>query len=123
MLAGTWRQIESRTDGADEFGGDILTTFEGDRFTVHRDGEVMLHGTFVMHDDDAIDWIDAIGPDAGRVLPARYAVRANELLFVVGDPDRPNSLDRQPGQTLRRFVRIASPALLGEATLPNGSAE
>lgn len=107
MLAGTWRQVESRTDGADEFGGDILTTFEGDRFVVHREnGEVLLHGTFVIHGDDAIDWIDAIGPDAGRVLPARYSVDPRELLFVVGDPDRPHSLVRQPGQVLRRFTRI-----------------
>jgi len=106
-LQGTWRQVEAHTDGEDEYAGDVLTTFEADRFTVHRaDGTVLLHGTFVVHPRNAIDWIDAIGPDAGRTLCARYELTANELLFVVGDPDRPNSLDRQPGQVLRRCERV-----------------
>ncbi|MEO8553097.1 MAG: TIGR03067 domain-containing protein [Kofleriaceae bacterium] len=114
-LQGTWRQVEAQSDiadehGVDEFGTDVLTTFEVDRFTVHRtDGTVLLHGTFVLHADNASDWIDAIGPDAGRVLPARYQLSERELVFVVGDPDRPASLDRQPTQVLRRLVRVPLP--------------
>lgn len=110
-LQGTWRQVEARSDtagddGVDEYGSDVLTTFEGESFIVRRsDSTVLLHGTFVLHATNAIDWIDAIGPDAGRVLPARYALEDDALLFVVGDPDRPASLERQPGQVLRRFVR------------------
>ena len=95
-LQGRWRQVEHEANGiknpADEFV-DGVTTFSGNCFTVHNlDGSVMLRGTFSLDasvSPKAIDWIDSIGPDAGKVLPASYRLRGDTFIFIAGDEGAP----------------------------------
>jgi uncharacterized protein (TIGR03067 family) len=79
-LQGRWRQIAGEADGVasigDEYGavGALVTTFTGTHFVVHHDdGRVVLEGDFEIDlSAHTIDWIDSIGPDVGKRLPAIY---------------------------------------------------
>jgi uncharacterized protein (TIGR03067 family) len=113
-LQGRWRQVAGEADGVasigDEYGavGALVTTFTGTHFVVHHDdGRVVLEGDFeidpVAH---TIDWIDAIGPDAGKRLPAIYRLEGDTFVFVAADGARPDSFTTTTGQVLRSFVRL-----------------
>ena len=115
-LQGRWRQVAGEADGvqniADEYGlvGALVTTFAGTHFVVHHDdGRVVLEGDFAIDESaKSIDWIDSIGPDAGKLLPAIYRLDGDDFVFVatdVGQP-RPREFSTQRGEVLRRFVRV-----------------
>ena len=96
----------------DEYGavGALVTTFMGTHFVVHHDdGRVVLEGDFELDPSThAIDWIDAIGPDAGKRLPAIYRFDGDSFVFVAADAGaaRPIAFVTGAGQVLRSFVRV-----------------
>jgi uncharacterized protein (TIGR03067 family) len=111
-LQGRWRQVAGEADGVastgDEYGavGALVTTFTGTHFVVHHDdGRVVLEGDFEIGPDGTIDWIDSIGPDAGKRLPAIYRLDDDTFVFVAADGERPRAFTTTVGQVLRSFVR------------------
>jgi uncharacterized protein (TIGR03067 family) len=115
-LGGTWRQITCEEDGArgstDELDQEgTLTTFRDDHFSVRAaDGRLLLEGRIELDASvapKAITWIDASGPDAGKRLPASYALADDRFEFVAADAGcpRPARVCGGPGLTLRRVVR------------------
>lgn len=119
-LQGSWRQIASSIDGGaeiaaptgDEFAGDLVTIFERDAFRVlDASGVVVLAGRFTIDEaTNAIDWIDAFGPDAGAILPAIYELTGSTFAFAAADAGtaRPSRVAPADGVTVRRFVRARS---------------
>jgi uncharacterized protein (TIGR03067 family) len=112
-LQGRWRQVAGEANGVasigDEYGavGALVTTFTGTHFVVHHDdGRVVLEGDFEIDPPDAIDWIDSIGPDAGKRLPAIYRLDDDTFVFVAADGERPRAFTTTTGQVLRSFVRV-----------------
>jgi uncharacterized protein (TIGR03067 family) len=115
-LQGAWRQVYCEAGGIVDPPGDIgaesTTTIAGRTFTVRApDGTVVLEGTFSLDaslSPKAIDWIDSIGPDAGKILPASYALDADHFTFIAGDEGgpRPTLFATNPGETMRAFVRV-----------------
>ena len=109
LLQGAWRQVSGEANVADEYGDGLTTVFEGHRFTVRRDdGSVVLEGDFVMDESmKSIDWIDSIGPDAGKVLPAIYRLDRDQFSFVAADEGmpRPRVFRAGPGEVMRTFER------------------
>jgi uncharacterized protein (TIGR03067 family) len=113
-LQGRWRQVAGEADGVtsigDEYGavGALVTTFTGTHFVVHHDdGRVVLEGDFEIDPSaHTIDWIDSIGPDAGKRLPAIYRLDGDTFVFVAADGERPRSFTTTAGQVLRSFVRL-----------------
>src|SRR4051812_19740206 len=113
-LQGSWVQVTFEQDGIadppDIYGPlGAVTTFAADHFSV-RDaaGNLLLEGRFVLNDSArTVDWIDAIGPDAGKVLPAIYMLDAGRFTFIAADAGtaRPTQFRTGPGQTMRSFVR------------------
>ena len=117
-LQGTWEQTALEDSGVHNpvdahSAPGAVTTITGDRFkvtTVH--GEVLLAGRFFLDSSTApksITWIDAIGEDAGKQLPASYRLEADEFVFIAADEHmpRPTAFSTGPGQTMRTFVRRA----------------
>lgn len=116
-LQGTWEQVafeeNGLVDAADSVGAsDALTTFHGDHFAVHtRAGQLLLEGRFVLDASTtprSITWIDAIGPDAGKQLPASYKLDGDRFVFIAADEGmpRPVVFRSAPGLTMRSFVRM-----------------
>lgn len=116
VLQGRWRQVSGEADGVastgDEYGAvdAIVTTIAGTHFTViHDDGRVVLEGDFEIDPSaHTIDWIDSIGPDAGKRLPAIYRLEGDDFTFVAADAGapRPREFATRHGEVLRRFVRV-----------------
>ena len=115
-LQGTWEQIALEDSGIanppDEHSAPgALTTIEGDQFRVMTlDGEVLLQGCFALDASTtpkSITWIDAIGADAGKRLPASYTLDDEHFVFIAADEGmpRPTHFSTTPGQTMRTFVR------------------
>ena len=116
-LQGTWQQVGFEENGdanaPDSYEGAMgaLTTIEGNHFAVHaRDGRLLLEGTFRLDASmapKAIDWMDAIGPDAGKRLAAIYRLDADHFAFVAADAGmpRPRAFRTEPGQIMRVFIR------------------
>jgi len=112
-LQGIWEQITFEVDGErlvyDAPG--VLTSFTGTRFAVHSaEGALLLSGDFRLNpltDPKSIDWIDDMGPDAGKVLPAIYKLEDDRFIFVAADEgqQRPGTILPGPGLSLRCFVR------------------
>lgn len=120
-LQGTWRQVAFEANGVadapDATGApDALTIISGTRFAVRTpQGELLLEGRFTLDASvtpKAITWIDAIGPDAGRPLPASYRLEGDRFVFIAADAGAPRPTDFRtvPGLTLRRFVRCRASA-------------
>ena len=90
---------------------DAITTISGNRFIVRTDdGAVLLEGRFVLDatlEPKSITWIDAIGPDAGKQLPAGYLLDKDRFVFVAADEraPRPVVFRTTIGQVMRSFVR------------------
>ncbi|CAM2742458.1 uncharacterized domain TIGR03067 protein [Pseudomonas gessardii] len=117
-LQGTWEQIALEDSGIanppDEHSAPgALTTIEGDRFQVMTlDGKVLLEGCFTLDartTPKSITWIDAIGADAGKCLPASYTLEDERFVFIAADEGmpRPTHFSTTPGQIMRTFVRRA----------------
>ncbi|TLU73723.1 TIGR03067 domain-containing protein [Lichenicoccus roseus] len=115
-LQGNWEQVDLQVDGvpnpADCFTADgALTTISADRFTVRTaDGVVLLEGRFILDASKvpkSITWIDAIGADAGRPLPASYVLEADRFVFIAADAcaPRPTVFQTVRGQVMRTFIR------------------
>jgi len=86
-------------------------TIVGDTFHVAIPGEeALVEGRFVIEDDESpkrIDWIDSIGSDAGKRLPAIYTLSKDSFEFAAADADmdRPQDFTGGRGITIRGFVR------------------
>lgn len=115
-LQGTWEQIALEDSGIanppDEHSAPgALTTIEGNQFRVMTlDGEVLLQGCFALDASTtpkSITWIDAIGADAGKRLPASYTLDDEHFVFIAADEGmpQPTHFSTTPGQTMRTFVR------------------
>lgn len=116
MLQGTWEQVSMEEDGVcdppDIHGAHGATTrIVGNRFSVTTaQGCVLLEGVFELDagtDPKSITWIDSIGPDAGKRLPASYILEAGRFVFIAADEGapRPIAFRTVPGLTMRSFVR------------------
>lgn len=116
LLQGIWRQVAFEENGVvnppDIHGGaGALTTIEGRHFSVRaHSGELLLEGSFELDATTmppAITWVDAIGDDAGRHLPAIYRLEQDRFVFIAADAGmaRPAAFRTTPGLTLRGFVR------------------
>ena len=116
-LQGAWKQLRLEVDGVvdppDSFTADgVLTTISADRFVVHTaDNIVLLAGRFILDattDPKSITWIDAIGPDAGRPLPAIYRLQGDRFVFVAADAGAPRPVEFRgsPGLVMRSFTRV-----------------
>jgi len=119
-LQGIWEQVgfegngvADAPDGTDAPGA--LTHFSSNRFSVHTlQGELLLEVEFELDASagpGAITWIDAIGPDAGKRLPASYRLEGDRFVFIAADEGapRPTEFRTVPGLTLGRFVRRHAP--------------
>lgn len=115
-LQGTWQQVAFEEDGIadppDSTGAPgALTTICGRHFSVRTtDGTLLLEGTFELDASTtpkAITWIDAIGVDRGKRLPASYQLEGDHFVFIAADAGmpRPTTFKTTPGLTMRMFVR------------------
>ncbi len=117
-IQGAWEQTSLEDSGVlnpvdAHSAPGAITTIRGDRFEVKTvDGEVLLAGRFFLDSSTvpkSITWVDAIGDDAGKFLPASYRLEGDEFVFIAADEGmpRPRSFSTGPGQTMRTFVRRA----------------
>ena len=127
VLQGIWEQVCLEADGIadppDEYTAPgVLLTIAGHVFIV-RDGtgEILLEGVFELDattTPKSITWIDSIGPDAGKCLPAIYRLDADGFSFIAADEGapRPTLFRTRPGLTMRGFRRwpASSRAASGE---------
>lgn len=114
-LQGTWKQTACEIDGVpnavDEFGREPRVTFIGDEYVVTRaDGDTVIKGWFRLDPSatpKTIDWIDTVGPDTGKTLPAIYYLEENKLVFCAADEGapRPTEFRGGAGQVLRVHER------------------
>ncbi|KRP59327.1 TIGR03067 domain-containing protein [Pseudomonas trivialis] len=115
-LQGTWEQTSLEDSGvlnpADAHSAPgAITTIAADRFEVVTvDGEVLLAGQFTLDSSQhpkSITWVDAMGEDAGKALPASYRLDGDTFVFIAADAGqpRPALFSTGPGQTMRTFVR------------------
>ena len=115
-LQGNWRQTDFQENGIanppDEIGAlGSITTFSETRFSVVTSaGKMLLNGTFELDastSPKSITWIDAIGPDTGKRLPAIYRLEDDLFVFIAADEgaSRPTEFRTAAGQTMRTFRR------------------
>ncbi|WP_426177315.1 TIGR03067 domain-containing protein [Pseudomonas sp. TWRC1-2] len=115
-LQGAWEQTALEDSGvlnpADAHSAPgAITTIAGDTFEVKTtEGEVLLAGRFTLDSSTSpksITWVDAIGEDAGKPLPASYRLDGDDFVFIAADAGmpRPTVFSTKPGQTMRTFVR------------------
>ncbi|MGY2375670.1 TIGR03067 domain-containing protein [Pseudomonas sp. SDO524_S393] len=115
-LQGVWEQTALEDSGVlnpvdAHSAPGALTTITDDRFEVKtRDGVVLLAGRFFLDSQTtpkSITWVDAMGEDAGKRLPASYSLEGDEFVFIAADENqpRPTEFSTRPGQTMRTFVR------------------
>jgi len=115
-LQGAWEQTSLEDNGVlnpvdAHSAPGALTTITDDRFEVRTtSGEVVLAGRFSLDSSTVpktITWIDSIGEDAGKHLPASYRLDRDEFVFIAADEGmpRPTTFSTGPGQTMRTFVR------------------
>lgn len=116
LLQGVWAQTRLEADGVvnptDDHGGPgALTTFAGNTFSVRTiEGSLLLEGAFHLNASTrpkSITWIDSIGEDQGKPLPASYTLEGDHFEFIAGDEgaSRPVEFHTEVGQTMRTFVR------------------
>lgn len=116
LLQGVWEQVSMEADGIhdppDPHGAaGARTHIVGDRFSVVTvEGVVLLEGAFELDagcSPRSITWIDSMGPDAGKRLPASYVLDGDRFVFIAADEGapRPVAFRTTPGLTMRSFVR------------------
>ncbi len=117
-LQGIWEQTALEDSGVlnpvdAHSAPGAITTIAGDRFEVTTvSGDVLLAGRFFLDSTTTpkrITWIDSMGDDAGKQLPASYRLEGDEFVFIAADEHmpRPSEFRTGPGQTMRTFVRRA----------------
>ena len=113
-LQGSWAQIDLEADGVSNppdphSAPGALTTFVGSRFEVRTlTGTLLLAGTFTLDASTrpkSITWIDSMGEDMGRPLPAIYKLDGDNFVFIASNESRPCVFETTAGQTMRTFVR------------------
>ncbi|MBJ2283545.1 TIGR03067 domain-containing protein [Pseudomonas haemolytica] len=115
-LQGAWEQTALEDSGvlnpADAHSAPgAITTISGDGFEVVTiSGDVLLAGRFILDASTtpkSITWVDTIGDDAGKQLPASYWLEGDNFVFIAADEGmpRPTQFSTGPGQTMRTFVR------------------
>jgi uncharacterized protein (TIGR03067 family) len=73
--------------------------------------QLLLKGTFELDastSPKAITWVDSIGEDAGKELPAIYELNNDTFRFIAADEGepRPTQFKTVEGLTMREFVRV-----------------
>lgn len=118
LLQGAWSQTYLEADGVSEPPDDehsapgAICTFRGAAFSVTKpDGTVLLQGTFELDATTrpkTITWVDDIGADAGKALPAIYELTDRTFRFVAADEGEPypTAFRTVQGLTMREFVRL-----------------
>ncbi|MGY2161997.1 TIGR03067 domain-containing protein [Pseudomonas tolaasii] len=117
-LQGTWEQTSLEDNGVlnpvdAHSAPGALTTIRGNHFEVlTAQGETLLAGRFSLDSSTtpkSITWIDSIGDDAGKRLPASYRLEGDVFVFIAADEGmpRPSVFSTGPGQTMRTFIRRA----------------
>lgn len=117
-LQGAWEQTSLEDNGVlnppdAHSAPGAITLITGDRFEVKTlSGEVLLEGQFFLDGTTApksITWVDSIGEDAGKHLPASYRLEGDTFVFIAADEGmpRPVSFKTGAGQTMRSFIRRA----------------
>lgn len=121
LLQGSWSQTYLEADGVpnppddEHTAPDATCTFEGSSFRVVTvQGAVLLGGSFELDATTrpkSITWVDAIGADAGKQLPAIYRLSERTFAFVAADEGqpRPTTFSTTAGLTMREFHRVAEP--------------
>ncbi|WP_338568662.1 TIGR03067 domain-containing protein [Pseudomonas canadensis] len=115
-LQGAWEQTSLEDSGVlnpidAHSAPGAITTISGDCFEVKTvSGEVLLAGRFFLDSSTvpkSITWIDSMGDDAGKHLPASYRLDGDEFAFIAADEGmpRPTFFSTGPGQTMRTFLR------------------
>lgn len=115
-LQGLWEQTGFEENGLidppDDHGAPgALTLIRGNHFEVRTiEGELLLEGDFTLDASTtpkAITWVDSIGADAGKSLPATYRLEGDRFVFVAADAGmpRPRAFRTSLGPTMRSFVR------------------
>jgi uncharacterized protein (TIGR03067 family) len=115
-LQGLWEQVDLEADAIsnppDELSPPgVLTTFSDNHFAVRTtEGTLLLEGTFTLDASvtpKAITWVDSMGPDMGKQLPAIYELKDDLFVFIAADQGapRPTTFRTGPGQTKRTLVR------------------
>lgn len=116
ILQGKWRQTRFNENGlADPFdshgAAGAITTVSGHTFHVAvPGGETILEGRFEIDESrhpKEINWIDSIGEDAGKILPAIYTLSDGFFEFAAADAGMKRPVDFAGGEgiTIRGFVR------------------
>lgn len=116
-LQGVWEQVALESDGEidppdDDHGAPgALTTISGNTFSVRtRQGEILLKGSFTLDASTtprSITWVDDIGVDQGKHLPASYELEGDHFVFIAANEGaaRPIRFSTVPGLTMRTFRR------------------
>ena len=115
-LQGVWEQVGLEENGIsnppDDHGAPgALTFIRGNHFEVRTaEGELLLEGGFTLDASTtpkSITWVDSIGSDAGKYLPAVYRLEDDHFVFVAADEGmpRPVSFRTSVGLTMRSFDR------------------
>ncbi|PIB42197.1 hypothetical protein AOA59_22885 [Pseudomonas sp. 2822-15] len=115
-LQGAWEQISLEDSGVHNppdahSAPGAITTIRGDQFEVQTvNGDLLLAGRFSLDSSTTpkrITWVDSMGDDAGKALPASYRLEGDDFVFIAADEGmpRPTVFSTGPGQTMRTFVR------------------
>ena len=114
VLQGSWEQVDFEENGIanppDEHGAPgAITTFDQNHFMVRTaEGALLLEGTFELDASaKTVEWMDTMGADAGKILPAIYKLDGDRFVFIAADAGapRPTEFRTRAGQTMRSFVR------------------
>ena len=118
LLQGVWSQTYLEADGVAEPPDDEHTApgavciFIGNEFqVVAPDSQLLLKGTFELDASTtpkSITWVDSIGKDAGKKLPAIYELDDKTFRFIAADQGepRPTEFKTVVGLTMREFARV-----------------
>ena len=76
-------------------------------------GDVLLEGSFTLDATTtprSMTWVDSMGADQGKSLPASYVLAGDDFVFIAGHEGvpRPTVFHTEPGQTMRTFGRRRS---------------
>jgi uncharacterized protein (TIGR03067 family) len=118
-LQGAWEQVNVEADGVtdppdERCLSETFMTITAKHFNVHTgNGTVLLEGIFTLNaamKPKAVTWVDSMGPDAGKRLPASYMLNDDSFVFRAADEGAPRPIvfRTQPGLTMRSFVRKRS---------------
>ena len=106
QIQGTWKFTSQEVDGKsrtkDELAKQTIT-FEGDKWTVRRDGKVIQAGTHKFNPDKKPPQLDAVvteGEDKGNTMLGIYELKADTLhvCFDLKGKERPADFTSKAGR-------------------------